>query len=199
MIQSLDLAPNGKTMVVGNSYGFPAIIDLVAGKRLNDEGDLDVEFKAIQLIPGSSQFVTGSKAGVQFWNSKNGRAGKVGKIKDGYIEALAVSPDGKTLAAVGSKMALIDIATAKVRIIPGEEFLGLESVAFTADGKSILAAEGSRVFQCDVNSARIVAASPLDRHGGRCSSFSRDGSILATGQAAKAVHVFKIGLPSASK
>jgi WD40 repeat protein len=114
-------------------------------------------------------------------------------MKDsGDVTALAFSPDGKTLAAAASgvdpsKVLLWDVATRKVAAELTEQALGVSSLGFTADGKTLVSGLHDRVSLWDVGARKLrrtIVSQQKDVSG---AAITPDGKLVATGSKDKTV------------
>jgi WD40 repeat protein/predicted dehydrogenase len=106
-------------------------------------------------------------------------------IQPGYLKALALSPDGKTLACGHYQaVSLLDAATLKVKRMLGEHAGYVTGLAFSPDGRQLATAteaaenESARVF--DMATGKVIHVLSGHRFPVRAIAFSADGKLIAT-------------------
>jgi WD40 repeat protein len=103
-----------------------------------------------------------------------------GSSEAGVGYALAFSPDGKTLAAVGAKVTLLDVATGKEKAT----FKDGGPAAFSPDGKTLAAFSGEHsvaLWDLSTGKEKLTFAVTRDRWFLCSLAFSPDGKTLAVG------------------
>ena len=112
-------------------------------------------------------------------------APKAVMLQPGYIKALALSPDGKTLACGHYQaVTLLNSATFAVMRTLGEHAGYVTGLAFSPDGRQLATAteaaenESARVF--DVASGKVIRVLAGHRFPVRAIAFSPDGKLIAT-------------------
>lgn len=198
---SLALTPDGGCLAAGSDR-VVLLWDLPSGKerrRIKNLGDeIQVAFTdggrtlvtvdhttipRIRIFPGGT---------LRFWDTRSGKhkfAYEASKDRDedyGKVYALAVSPDGKILAASQVFAThLWDIDRGDVlRRLPGCQINGgwcpAESLAFAPDGKTLFASSNGAVSRWDIATGRLIA-----RHkaggGHQPLAVSADGKRVAVG------------------
>jgi WD40 repeat protein len=129
------------------------------------------------------QLRNGTENSVKLWSTQTGEEVKAFNIKSKSAEAgnIAVSPDGKKLACVGSNDSFVSIWSLET----GEELIDIkergQDVAFSPDGK-LLAGLGSwgnmrGVFVWSVETGQVVQEFEL--RSPRAIAFSADGKLIA--------------------
>jgi WD40 repeat protein len=110
-----------------------------------------------------------------------------GRLRHPYLNAIAFSPDGKTLASTGGGgLRLWDVDTGKesaqLREHPGDgpDFFRGSGVAFTPDGKSVLAVDDRNGIRFrDLANGKELRRFPGGNWGIGAFSLSPDGKVLA--------------------
>lgn len=214
-IEALSVSPDGKS-VAGVAETYVRLFSLESGELLRT-----FKFGATELVR-SAAF---SKDGASLFIGSYDRTGsgdaavhlrrvdvKTGEAKEDYppvanhdvAAALAVSPDGKTLAlADGFDCVLLDLATKKVVWKAAEPLGG--AVAFSPDGKLVISGGGfkgaSRHFQVlDAEKGTALKKVAIVGEKVHSLSFAPDGKALAVGAAgSKGVEVFDTATWTVSK
>jgi WD40 repeat protein len=114
-VSSLDLAPDDRTLVVGETSGATAVLDLASGRTLRSLPAAGSAVTVVRVSPDGTRVAIGSAAGVTMLvDFATGRAvGPSLTVPTGSVYALAFSPDGRLLAIGSSdgRATLYDAAT----------------------------------------------------------------------------------------
>jgi serine/threonine-protein kinase len=184
--RSVAFSPDGKTHASGTFDG-----DLVLN-RITGDGGRPLHWVAagsainiVAFTPDSKIVVTGQWDGtVKLWEVESGRGVRSFNYPS-RVFALAVSPDGTTLAVAGEAgvISLHDVSTGRqIGSFTGHQS-GVESLAFSPDG-AILASAGwdHTVRLWDRESKKGIAVlRGLERHV-LCVRFSPDGKLVAASE-----------------
>ena len=197
-VRSVAFSPDGKLLAAADDAGAVRIWETASGKeRYKIDPTKGISW-GLAFAPDSKGVFLFSRAGrdnrgqagageVYFWDLTSGkRECRFVANPQRFIGALAISPDGRTMAVLaGDKTALFETATGKKRcdLLPGED---VRSLAFAPDGKS-LALGGYRSGQA----GRVGATWLVNPATGRgrllaakyaaSLAFSSDGKVLAGG------------------
>jgi WD40 repeat protein len=131
---------------------------------------------------GKAIFASDYYSGVHVWDTATGTELRRFFEKDSYCHALAISPDGKTLA-----VALGDLSIRLCDPDTGREVGKLPKLVnrpsymvFSADSSLLATGVGKSVSVWDVAARRKVREVPFSEYVGHV-SFSADGTVLAAG------------------
>jgi WD40 repeat protein len=210
-VRGLAFTPDGAGLVVADDQGI-AVWDLASGRQARLMADQPTPLSSVAILPDASKLASASYRYEPF-------AGlvRIGNPADGTtralfehpraVDALALSADGKTLAA-GTEQAkptesggytgatlLVDAETGAVRATLGEHAQTVNQLAMTPDGSRLATVASRRgpgfqtigeLIVWDVAAARILSK-PADPLGPiRAIAFAPDGQALAmTGETAR--------------
>ena len=157
------------------------------------------KIKSVAFSPDGSTLVIalkwwhtrwGDESEVQVWDTRTGEflyhlAGHWSAdnyLRDIYV---AFSPDGDTLASVGSNVSMVrlwDARTGELFGRPETSADAVSSIAFSLDGSTLVWNEGSRIRSWDVRTG-VLRYPGIGGHSGIVNSvaFSPDGATLASG------------------
>jgi WD40 repeat protein len=185
-LKSFAVSPDGKMLAVGYGYNFKQ------GYTTFDIGDGQVKqtvklpgaVHALAISPDGKTVATIMHEGDVTLHDADGKAIKTIKREKFSFTGLAFAPDGKTLAAstkegVVSTVRLYDSKTGELqKTLEEVHRLGVRSLVFTADGKTIVTAGDAAV----VNGSRSkgeVKAWDLDSGTGRVVSQNLPGYMIS--------------------
>jgi RNA polymerase sigma factor (sigma-70 family) len=178
------LSPDGKTVVSYGGNPFITFWDAATGREIRR---LPKGARAAVFTPDGRTLISSGDFEAHFWDAAKGRELHKKGIDRG-ITCLAVSPDGKQLAACGpyAQIKVWDVATD--RLVNTFALKGREpsAVAFSPDGKLLAAGyrnDGAIRFW-DLAKGQEVRALKGHPHGVRSLAFSPDGTRLASGGSA---------------
>jgi WD40 repeat protein len=145
-------SPDGKTLAIGHWGGHVELRDLAAPVPFKDLGTqkprLTIESGGMRLCfvgfaENGRLLVTGSEFDqVQVWDAQTGKRSYALNLKNkiAYIQALAISPDGKTLAIAGSGeyVRFFDVNTGEPSALLGPHKSSASGLAFSKDGATLV-------------------------------------------------------------
>ncbi len=175
-IQTAAFSPDGKTLVAGGRGQPVRFWDLATGKEVRA---VDGPAGPVQpdCFSADGRIVVSSAPGQSvLWNAASGK--ELFRIENRF--ALTLSADGNKLAwSTGQQIRIATTATGQQLSHFEGHALPVESVTFSADGKSLVTTGGNPWIW----DASTFKGHPLARESPRasCAAFSHDGRILALG------------------
>jgi len=138
------LSPDGKTLATGSYFCRPSfqLWETATGKKLRHPAVEDPDQAAVMsavFAPDSKTVFTATYRTIRLWDVAKGKQLQQFVAHEGKITCLAISPDGKTLAVVGSDptIRLWDVATRKERRrLEGHEGQ-VTSLSWSADSQTL--------------------------------------------------------------
>ena len=169
-------SPDGKWLALASSD-----IEIYDGETLEQVYTINPSPSNIAFSP-DSRFLIAAGSGLYAWNM-DGWGQIVAKPDAGYIQSVAISPDGKTIATAHEKaVKLWDIASWNVtHTLPAGS---VTIVAFSPDGNTLAAGggmAGTEIKLWDIESGQELNTLTGHTNWIKSIAFSPDGKILASG------------------
>lgn len=180
-VRALAFSPDSSLLASGEMYKKVKIWDVAGKKELQTFTDMEGKVFGLAFSPdGKRIFAAVNDNTARVWTVGAAAEGK--KLPHNYpVASIAVSPDGKTVATLdeGGSLNLWDATTLKKSSSAkhSDTTAGLMSVAYSADGKSIVTAGGGFVKVWDAAGTEKGAAK-LDAN---CAAFNPDASLIVVG------------------
>ncbi|MCL4181625.1 MAG: hypothetical protein KJ072_28295 [Verrucomicrobia bacterium] len=168
----LTFSPDGKRLVGITEDTRVTIWDASNGRVRSRLSARNMSFSAAVFSPDGQTLMTSinrfeggggipmqpSSGAIQLWRAKNGRLLRELTAQTRPVWALAISPDGKSLAAAqqgpgpGATVNLLDLASDSTRhtLVLGDDTFLVSSVAFSLDGRWLAAASGTLAAKGEV-------------------------------------------------
>jgi WD40 repeat protein len=189
----LAFSPDGRTLAAGNFSGNTLTLwDVEAGthRTLQDGGELVAFSPDGRLLASAGKFTD-----IGLWDAR--AYTKIGSLPlTEEIDSLAISPDGRTLAAGGfTDVTLWDLDSRSVaaRVPSRSQRDRVYNIAFSPDGRTLawtaeggfnqIVSRGGKVILLDLDRRTELASLPGDTGYMHGVSFSPDGSMVASASA----------------
>jgi WD40 repeat protein len=169
-ITSVAWAPDGKLLAFGDQQGSVKLCDVARAKELATccilprTGPVSVAFSPDGKVLAAGGYRDEKNSRVKVWDVASGKLVFDFRVNTGGIKAVAFCPDGKTLAAASAG------------------FIEMDAPPISAEVKMWDLATGD--WKASLNGH--------DRQSVESLSFSRDGNLLATGHAGRAVKIWHV-------
>lgn len=196
-VQVLAFSPDSRTLAAGSTglRHWEVATRRPAAVIVPDSGDVT----RVAISPDGRTFATDPKGDIQLWDTASRRPVGAPLGERAKVQSMSFSPDGKTLAVTTQDhdVRLWDLTTRKIRLrLPTSPRLDFEQVAFSKDGKRLLAvaptrysaarAEEDSVRFWDLTERQPQGRSLVDHradpNGSQHAAFSPDGTALATAE-----------------
>lgn len=181
--------PNGNRLLT-SAIGHQATVwEVETGLRLFELPHTDI-VRAVDVSPDGTVLATGTRNGkVNLWDATDGHPLRtftfIHKGKPAWVENLALSPDGKRIAACANnaerEIRVWDIATGTELFPPMMHQDGVGSIKFSPDGKFLVSASWDTTVRI-WNAQTGRAIDPPIRHSGKATfaSFGSNSTQLLT-------------------
>jgi RNA polymerase sigma factor (sigma-70 family) len=186
------IAPNGATIFTAGGHDSICVWDAATGKEVRRLGGHGRWGSSLALSPdGRLLYSLDSGGKLLTWDTKTGRMRQrpAGDHRASGISMMALSADGKLLAAVRDKksIVLIDAESGKpIRTAAGLDGQVCYGAGFSSDGRTLVVwTEAQDVHVIDVATGRTRKKYPFagdeDKRLSYCAALSPDGRLLAFG------------------
>ena len=189
-VVSVAFSPDGKLLASGSPYEpiqlWSALTWKVVRRLDHHEGGM-----ALKFSPDSKTLACGCMDGsVRVWDVDSGKEQSPLRGYSGWVQALAFSADGKTLALAGLDAQVIhrwDVATATALPTGPGHHGQIYSIAFSPDARLVATAGGDwhdddrHIYLWNALTGKVVRR--LEGHAGKvyCVQLSPDGKTLVSG------------------
>jgi WD40 repeat protein/serine/threonine protein kinase/tetratricopeptide (TPR) repeat protein len=196
---ALTLSPDGKIFVTapfapGNKPGVVQRWDAATAQPIGEPLRHPAGVRGAVFTPDGKQFATAGLDGVvRLWDSASGKLAREFQHPLCQAVAIAISPDGTTLAAatviagqehVPTEAHLWDIKTGERLGSPMLHQDDLLCIAFSPDGKMVLTGSHDRTAQLwDAHTGKAIGTTLRHSHAVTAVRFAPDGRRLVTGSA----------------
>ena len=144
-LKAFAIAPDGDSIALGLPDGTVRIWDVKEKKEVRSigkhvgKGPNDKGISALAFGPGGKTMITaGRDRKVRVWETANGKELRLLHEDPGWVEAIALSPDGKRIATAGRMIRIWDADTGTDACPLSGHVAGVFSAAVTADGRTAL-------------------------------------------------------------
>jgi hypothetical protein len=193
-VHGLRFSPDGRVLLLtinrANDVATARVLDFPSGKkRFEIEGQWSYTFACAFTPDGSQFFLMDKDKFVHRWDAKTGKdLGRYEPALSNSIRAIAVSPDAKQVVAAGTRgdIYLWELAGGKlIHQLMAEQpdltvLTGIDSLAFSPDGKVLAGGSFVRLVLWETASGKIARLLPSASHGAGHIRFSKDGKTLTT-------------------
>jgi RNA polymerase sigma factor (sigma-70 family) len=186
-VGSLAFSPDGQTLASGGGWGNPTLVlwDVKKGKERRRLGEGDNPVGGLLFGRGGKTLVAGMGACVRVWKTATGKELYPFGGHHAYVGAVALSPNGRTLATAGGDrtLRLWDVDSAKeVKQLKGHQG-PVAAMALSPNGKYLVSGGYDDPIRLwDVARGKEVPGFQGRRVPTRSVAFSPDGRLVAAGE-----------------
>ncbi|SCG64255.1 trypsin-like peptidase domain-containing protein [Micromonospora humi] len=183
-VQALAFSPDGRVLAAVGPFAKVKVWDVPGARRRATLTGHTAEITTLTISSDGRTLASGARDGtVRLWDLAGGRSRGVlpYDLDRGWVDTLAFSPDGRTLAVAGSQeLRLWEVGPLRARAtLPVRN---VNAVAFSPDGKRIATGDDEdQVRLWDAVTGRIQGALPGHTENVNALAFSPDGRLLASG------------------
>jgi WD40 repeat protein len=190
-VWAVTFAPDGKTLASASGDRTIRLWDVAAGKETRSLDGHTRFLRALAFLPDGRALISCGAAGLHVWDAATGKERPPSRHQEPTF-CLAVSPDGKTVAAgtapVGPEVLEVgrvvfwDPATDKDKATLLAAFRDVVSaLAFSPDGKLLAVGKTGKVQLWDVSRQELLVTLRGHTKYVAALAFSPDGKVLASG------------------
>jgi WD40 repeat protein len=177
-------SPDGKLVATTSPDGTARLLDVATGKEVRHFATDALWLRGTAFTPdGKTLILSGGEKGIGLWDVASGKLVRHLAVPD-FVQALALSPDGRTLAASCSDVLHFwDLTTGtELRRVKRSDAWGGWALVFSPDGKTVAATssdtKSTRLY--DVTTGREVGRVAVEAQDGAL-AYSPRGRLVAVG------------------
>lgn len=186
-VRAVAYSPDGKAILTGGHDRTARLWDAATGRAVGDPLEVSAPVNAVYFTPDGATFLVGDFAGVVHLHETASRRRldrTLSHSEAGRIEAIAVSPDGRTIVtgADDCTVRFWDFATGRPLGNPLKNQGSVRAVAFRADGKAAMSAGWDKAVRLwDVATAKSLAPPHFVQSLISDAALSPDGKAVLVG------------------
>lgn len=195
-VRSLDVSPDGKTMVTGSADRTVRVWDVTSGKQVRSFQGHIAEVVAVALRPDSRQVASAAEDGtIRLWELSTNDDHRSLLDATDSLWAIAYSPNGKRVATAGADrvVRIYSASTGKLEASLPPQIAAVTSLVFVTNDR-LAVAGGDRVVRVwDLASAKALKELTGHESAVLALSGTPDGKILVSGSADRTVRAWNPG------
>jgi WD40 repeat protein len=191
-ISGVVLTPDGKTLVTASLDGAVKVWSVAQCRERTDLRITTTGSPTLSLSANGRSLAVAQRTGVVIWDLVSGKSEPAGSFRASGPVAVALAPDGKTVAVASPFAGLYDRAARRWQSMP--EAGRVHGVAFSPDGRTVAFGCDDRTVKLyDVAARHLRAVLPGHTREVTALVFSPDGGTLFSGSASPAGVRFRPG------
>ncbi|MCF2144872.1 AAA-like domain-containing protein [Desmonostoc muscorum LEGE 12446] len=206
VVHSLAFSADGKTLASGGIGQTITLWNVSTAKPISSFTVNQVAITSLAFSPDgktlasggqdeSSDVKTRTSHSIKLWNVSTGKLISSLTGHQNYVNSVAFSSDGKTLASVdfNRTIKLWNVSTGKLTFsLTGHQDY-VNSVAFSADGKTLASGSDDRTIKLwNVSTGQPISTLTGHQDGVTSAAFSPDGKVLASASQDKTIKLWKV-------
>jgi WD40 repeat protein len=173
----LDFSPDGSRLVFAGgdealrTYAMP-------GGEAKESFKSDIRLQAVRFVDGATVCAAAGE-GMALWKIGEPTAA-LWKRPSSYVHQLAVSPDGRLVAAAGQALTVTELPSGNVVPLAGVTGGQVAAVAFSPDGRMLAFSRGQAIEFLEVGTWKVLFAMEAHSVSIQGTAVSEDGEKIAT-------------------